>query len=179
MLDPIFPFTIYIQSLYANFISYLNLLNVRLGLGSKTSSLSHIVDGWWGPVRSLPWNNVRCIQLINLFQRKTLCLSEAEVDKEKGEDQTSGKNETVVEVNGRSDERSEERNQKSPHPVGRSGHCHTLGTDSQWVSLRHNGVDTSGPSGCKEKDKQTSDENHGVTGWLSGVFSSVGVTIDV
>ena len=93
------------------------------------------------------------------------------------ENEIAREHKPVVEVDDRSDQRCEERNQKTPHPLGSGGHGHTFELDSQWVCFTHNPVLTIGPGGGEEEDKQTSDENHGVTDRLTSVTSEIPVWI--
>lgn len=140
-------------------------------------SVGHLVNRWRNPAGRLPWKSTRSVQDIDLFQGKTLGLGDEEVHVEEREQQTSSENETVVEVDGRCDEGGEERDQESPHPVGGGGDGHGLGSDSQWVRLGNDTVNTTGPGRGKEEDVKTGDENHGVTGSFVGVALGVGVTV--
>lgn len=143
----------------------------------ESVSVGHLVDRWWNPLVRLPWSNTRSVQDIDLLQRKTLGLGDEEVDVEEGEQQTSSENETVVEVDGRGDEWSEERDQETPHPVGSSGNRHGLRSDSQWVGLGNDTVDTTGPGRSEEENVKTGDEDHSLTRSLVSVTWLVGVTV--
>ena len=79
---------------------------------------------------------------------------------------------TVILANSRSDQRCEERDQETSHPLGSGGHGHTFELESQWVCFRHNTVLTTGPGGGEEEDKQIRDEIHGVTDRLTRVTSN-------
>ena len=138
-------------------------------LGIVQSSV-HIVAtgslGSWQPLSGLPWQDAFFVHFIDFFQSQTFSFANKEEDVEEGEDQTAHEDVTVVEVNGTSDEWSEEGNQETPDPVSSSCNGHGLGLDSQWESFRDNNISDWSPGGSETEDVETGEDDHTVTGTL-------------
>ena len=115
--------------------------------------------GWWNPLSRLPWQGTLHPHRVDILQGQTFGLWDKEEPIEEGEHQTAHEDETVREVDGTSDEWSEEGNQETPDPVATLGNGHTLGLDSQWVGLRVNDVWNRSPRGGEAEDEETGEDD--------------------
>lgn len=70
---------------------------------------------------TLPRGDLVDVHPVQLFQRTALAFDDEEVDDNDGDNEASGKDVAVGEVNRARDERSEETDEEVPGPVGRGG----------------------------------------------------------
>lgn len=103
------------------------------------------------------------VHRIDLLQRPPMALAHEEVHDNRTGEATRREDVSVAVVNGPRDVRSEEGNEKIPHPIGAGCEGHALCSVARWVDLADYGPYDWAPGHGEAGDEEAREYDHGVS----------------